>query len=229
MKNLLLLHGAIGAKDQLEQLKIVLESDFKVYSMNFSGHGGEAFAEEFSIKRFASEVEQFVEEKGLEKVSIFGYSMGGYVALYLARHKTHLIDRVITLGTKLKWSVEIAAKEIKMLQPKVIMQKVPQFAEELSKRHGSETWATLMNRTAEMLKGMGENSPLTPNDSTNISVPVLLMLGDQDKMVTLEETVEVFKSLPAAQLAILPSTTHAIEKVNLEYVALLIRRFLNPE
>ena len=52
------------------------------------------------------------------------------------------------------------------------------------------------------------------------------MLGDRDKMVTLDETVEVYKNLPQAQLAILPNTPHPIEKVNTDRLASEIKSFL---
>ena len=51
MKNIVLLHGAIGAKDQLQPLADLLKNDFIVHVFNFSGHGGKPFAEEhFSIE-----------------------------------------------------------------------------------------------------------------------------------------------------------------------------------
>ena len=46
-----------------------------------------------------------------------GHSMGGYVALKLALKRPELVDRIITLGTKFNWTPEVAAKEVKMLNP----------------------------------------------------------------------------------------------------------------
>jgi esterase/lipase len=46
MKDILLLHGAIGAKDQLQPLADALKDRYIVHTLNFSGHGGEAFAKE---------------------------------------------------------------------------------------------------------------------------------------------------------------------------------------
>src|ERR1051326_9543575 len=83
---LLLLHGAIGSKVQLEPLASLLGDKYSVHSMNFSGHGGEPLPEQFSIAGFANDVLSYLEGNNLPRVNIFGYSMGGYVALYLARH-----------------------------------------------------------------------------------------------------------------------------------------------
>jgi hypothetical protein len=53
------------------------------------------------------------------------------------------------------------------------------------------------------------------------------MLGDRDQMVSLQETLDVYKALPQAQLAVLPNTPHPIEKVDLSLVSVLVQRFLN--
>ena len=40
MKTILLLHGAIGAADQLQPLAQVLAAHYNVHTLSFSGHGG---------------------------------------------------------------------------------------------------------------------------------------------------------------------------------------------
>ena len=86
MNNLLILHGAIGSVKQFTHLIRFLESDFKVYAIDFSGHGGsEIPAEDFTIEMFANDVLDWMAKKEIDKIDIFGYSMGGYVGLFLAR------------------------------------------------------------------------------------------------------------------------------------------------
>ncbi len=85
--HLLLLHGAIGASHQLGPLAEALQENYTVHTLNFSRLGGEAFAPgAFSIPRFAEEVMHFLHHQSIDIINIFGYSMGGYVALYLAKH-----------------------------------------------------------------------------------------------------------------------------------------------
>ena len=227
MQAILLLHGAIGAAEQLSKLKEELADSFAVLCLNFSGHGGSGFAdEEFSIPFFASEVITFLDKKKIESISIFGYSMGGYVAMYLAKHHPQKIKKIITLATKFNWDETIAANEIKMLNADKIEEKLPDFATALQKRHAPNDWKIVLQKTAAMLTQMGENNPLESADYSSIQHPALLMLGDRDKMVTLDETVEVYKNLPQAQLAILPNTAHPIEMVNTDRLANEIKSFL---
>ena len=57
-------------------------------------------------------------------------------------------------------------------------------------------------------------------------VTVWVVLGDRDKMVTLDETLEVYKNLPNAQLAVLPNTPHPIEMINTGRLASELKAFL---
>ena len=227
MEHLLLLHGAIGAKDQLMLLEKALADSYIVHSLNFGGHGGSPLIDEtFSIALFASEVITFLDGKGIESIHIFGYSMGGYVAMYLAKNYPERIKKIITLATKFNWDENIAAQEIKMLNADKIEEKLPDFAATLQKRHAPNNWKTVLAKTSGMLTTMGKNNPLKSTDFPNIQHPVLLILGDRDKMVTLDETVEMYKNLPKAQLAVLPNTTHPIEMVNTDKLAYEIKSFL---
>ena len=209
------MHGAIGALDQLTGLEKKLAASFTIHGLNFSGHGGSPFAAQpFSIQLFAAEVLSFLDNEAIESVNIFGYSMGGYVAMYLAKNHPERINKIITLATKFNWNEEIATKEVRMLNAEKIEEKLPDFASASQKRHAPNNWKTVLEKTATMLLDMGKDNPLKPDDYAHILNPVLLMLGDRDKMVTLNETLEVYKSLPDAQLAILPGTAHPIAAVD---------------
>ncbi|MDB5283105.1 MAG: hypothetical protein JWO06_2180 [Bacteroidota bacterium] len=81
MKELLLLHGALGSKDQFNALEGVLAQEFKTHSLNFSGHGKRpSHHHAFTIQNFTHEVLDWMNENYIKTIDIFGYSMGGYVA-----------------------------------------------------------------------------------------------------------------------------------------------------
>jgi len=227
MQAILLLHGAIGASDQLSRLEEELVDSFSVYRLNFSGHGGSPFAAQpFSIRLFAAEVIAFLDKEGMSSINIFGYSMGGYVAMYLAKYHPGRINKIITLATKFNWDETIAANETRMLNAEKIEAKLTDFAAALQKRHAPNDWKAVLENTAAMLVEMGNNNPVQPVDYTAIQHPVLIMLGDRDKMVTFDETVEVYKALPRAHMAVLPNTAHPIEMVDQARLASEIRAFL---
>src|SRR5687768_12780708 len=163
-KPLLLLHGALGSVDQFAEIQNLLSSDFELLTLNFSGHGGNPFDQDFSINLFAKDVLNFLEEKQIEAIDVFGYSMGGYIALKLASENPGLLNKIMTLGTKFNWTKESAEKEVKMLNPEVIEEKIPKFANTLKERHHPEDWKKVMHHTASMMLDLGNGASMNKVD-----------------------------------------------------------------
>jgi pimeloyl-ACP methyl ester carboxylesterase len=227
MQHLILLHGALGSKDQFQSLVYLLEDTFQVHTFNFCGHGGQPLSgSSFSMALFSEQLARYIQDMNIEKANIFGYSMGGYVAMYFAKEQPDKINKLITLATKFQWDEAIAAKEVKMLNGKTIQEKLPAFAAQLQQRHAPNNWLTLLDKTSELLLNLGKNNTLQLEDYTGINTPCMLLLGDRDKMVTLEETQAVYKQLPNAQFGVLPGTPHPIEQVNVSLLAFLIKAFI---
>jgi pimeloyl-ACP methyl ester carboxylesterase len=224
---LLLLHGAIGSSTQLKTISDILNEKFDVHLLDFSGHGGKDIPEEqFSIKLFCNDVLKWLEHHNLSRINIFGYSMGGYVAIYFARHYPQMANRIFTLGTKFHWTPESALKEVKMLDPLKISEKVPAFAQTLLKRHEPGDWKKILFKTSEMMLLMGSNPPLTSEDFSVIESKILLCVGDRDKMVSIDETINVYNQLKNAGLIVLPETGHAIEEVKTDSLDYFLTGFI---
>lgn len=225
MQNLLLLHGALGHAAQFETLLPLLKEKFTVFTFDFAGHGGKAMPDTMDMQHFAAETSEYINNFIGSETHIFGHSMGGYVALYMARRDMAPIGKIMTLGTKLNWSPEIAANEAKMLNTGKIKEKVPAFAQSLAAIHG-DNWELLCQKTAEMMVGLGNNPVLTNNDFAQIENLVQLGLGDRDTIVSLEETTAAYKQLPNGRLLVMPNTQHPYNKVNAERLAYEIMGFM---
>lgn len=224
MSTILFLHGAIGSKTQFDSVISKLSGSYNCISLNFPGHGNERMQEFFSIESFAEYVYSFLKKEKLNKVAIFGYSMGGYVGLYLAAKYPEIIDKVFTFATKFHWTPEIAEKEIKMLDSGIILQKVPQFAKSLQLKHGEDKWREVLSKTQELMISLGNNNILE-NLLELVAAKVQIGIGDKDNMVTLEETIQVYRKLKNASLIVFPNTMHPFEKISEDQLALEIRTF----
>ncbi len=226
MLNLILLHGALGHSEIFAPLKTELSKYFTIHTPLFSGHGDAEIPENgITIEKYTQELKEFIEKESLQNVYIFGHSMGGYVALCYADQHPEKVNSIMTLGTKFDWTEEQALKESKMLNPAVIAEKVPKYAELLESQHGSK-WRLLLPAIAEMMISLGKNPPLKDNLST-INIPVQIMVGDKDNMVTLEESINVYRSLPNAKLAVLPDTKHPMDKVRPNLLFNIMKDFWN--
>ncbi|MFN1216595.1 alpha/beta fold hydrolase [Chryseobacterium kwangjuense] len=227
MKNLLLLHGALGHSDIFKPYETELSKYFKIHTFLFSGHGDVELPENgISIEKYTEELRNYLAQENLKDVHIFGHSMGGYAAICCALQNTERIHSIITLGTKFNWTEEQALKESKMLDPEIIISKVPKYAEQLQNQHGSK-WEKLLPAIAEMMISLGKKPFLNESSFQKIDIPVQIMTGDQDNMVSIEESVSAFRSIPNAKLAILPDTKHPMEKVRPDLLFNLMKDFWN--
>ena len=225
--NLILLHGALGSENQFIQLQEFLSNHFSVYTFNFEGHGGRQSNEAYSMKLFSQNIQDFMTENGLEQSHFFGYSMGGYVALVLAKKHPEKVGKIMTLGTKFDWTPETSAKEVKMLNPEKIEEKVPKFAAMLQKRHHPLNWKEVLRKTAQMMLDLGNGKALQLFDFEEISHEVVVGIGSEDNMVTMEESREISEKLPNGKMEIFQKFPHPIEKVDFEKLSQKIIEFLS--
>lgn len=229
MKNLIILHGALGAKSQFEQLIAQLTNHFTVYTLDFPGHGTKSGDEiDFSIELFARDLKDFMEQNELEKPLVFGYSMGGYVAIKLESLEANSFEKILTLGTKFNWNPESAEKEAKMLHAEKIEEKVPAFASYLKSLHGENEWKILLQKTAKMMLELGNNPALKAYDFHQVQIPVLLLRGEKDAMVTREETNEVQRLLGNGNYLEIADWQHPVNLVSPMELAQQVLSFYLP-
>lgn len=225
MKELLLLHGALGSTEQFTELEKSLSETFKIHALNFSGHGRRlSHHHAFTIQNFAHEVLEWMNENYIQTIDVFGYSMGGYVALWLARFYPDRVGKIFTLGTKLKWNEEEAEKEIKMLNPEKVREKIPAFAQLLADRHGEHEWKSVMSKTALLMKDLA-HTHLTDQDFIKMPHQVLLARGGKDNMVSFEETDYVHHLIKNSEFKVYEGMGHPIENVPIELLKTEIERF----
>lgn len=220
MKKLILLHGALGDATLFQPLQEVLKKSHQCYSFNFSGHGKKPFDDEgFGIEIFADELRKFINANKLKGASVFGYSMGGYVALYLASLHPELMGTITTLGTKFNWTPESAEQEVEKLNPELIAEKVPAYAKLLAERHGKKEWKTLVWQTAGMMLELGDEPILTNSVLATITNKVNILLGEDDNMVSKEESEATAKSLQYGSFKMIANTPHPIERITPSQIA----------
>jgi len=212
---LLLLHGALGAAGQVAPLVPLLETRFIPLTFGFPGHGDVPLDGPFTTEHFADSLIAHLETEQRGPVDCFGYSMGGYVGLEVARRRPDLVRAVATLGTKFAWSSVVAERELKFLDPALIRAKVPYFADQLQLRHTALPWEEVLRLTGEMMTALGASPLLGPDALRQVSQRVRIMVGDRDATVTLEESAAAAKALPSGELEVLPMTAHPFEQVPL--------------
>ncbi|MEO6036992.1 MAG: alpha/beta hydrolase [Saprospiraceae bacterium] len=224
----LLLHGALGTAAQLQPLLDQLPADWPVFTLNFPGHGGAFTDQPFSMRLFTDAILRFMEERQLPAVNIFGYSMGGYVALGLAAEQPDRVQRIVTLGTRLDWSPGVAAGMSRMFDPEKIEAKVPQFGLLLAQAHAPDDWKVVCQRTARFLADLGDGLGLAEDSFSRITCPVTIGWGELDNVVTEEESRRAAAQIPNGKFERLEGVQHAFEQVDLVRLAQFLEAEFNP-
>lgn len=213
-KPLILLHGALGSAEQLSPLSSRLGEYVEAHPLDLPGHGDQPLDDRpFTLASFAAHVEQYVQKQGLQQPLVFGHSMGGAVAMMLARQRPGLLGGIVTLGTKLLWTPEIAGREVGLMDPDKIEQKVPAFARTLQQRHRALGWKSLLEHTRRMTLELGERPPLAEEDFRALSLPVFLGVAERDHLVPLDEARHVASVLPQSRVWTIAGA-HPLESVD---------------
>jgi len=214
---LVVLHGAYMSIPAMGEIIPRLAETRTVYALEFQGHGRTNDIDRpITYETLAGDVAAFMDEVGLPKADVFGYSMGAGVGLQLAIRHPDKVDQLVAASVSYDesgWQPEMAAM-------------IPQMTPEMFEGSPMEAAFREMSPNPEGFRALAEkmialeHEPMHwEEDVRALKAPVLLIAGDAD-VVTLEHTVSLFrllgggvmgdmgKPLAPSRLAILPATSH---------------------
>lgn len=208
MKQLVLIHGALGNGEEFQQLLPNLEKQFHVHVYEIPGHGSKSSElSAFDLATITLDLKDYLSETG--KSYIFGFSLGGYLAINLSVLHPENILGIVTLGTKFDWSPDIAQGEIKSLDSSFLREKAPPFYEYLNQLHGAHL-DRLLAATSQFMTQLGANPALNRSFVREINIPIHITRGGKDKMVSKEESLEISNAIVNASYFEIPSFIHPL-------------------
>jgi pimeloyl-ACP methyl ester carboxylesterase len=235
--NIFVVHGALGSAQQMRPVADALAALGNVINIELPGHGNTPLADRaFNMTTFVDVLGDAVEAITMYEDDTdtaarpvgFGFSMGGYVALALEAQRPGSLAGIVTLGTRILWTPEVAAVETLRLDPDVITAKVPTFAAALDERHAAAGgWREMLRNTQSLLTSLGSAPVLTSESCAAVRIPVILAVGSRDDTVGSDEASTVAGWMPRAQSRVIPDIAHPIERVPVELVTALTALLLN--
>lgn len=216
---LVLLHGGLFDSDlQFGALLPELSRGRQVVTMDFQGHGRTNDVDDrpLSVPGLATDVVGLLEHLGLPQVDVFGFSLGGAVALHLAIAHPALVRRVVISSVAFHPDGNRGGNAAAVGEMTVDMiAGTPMEQAYRAKSPHPEKLQTLLTKLGQFLRNVPSWSD---DDIRGISAPTLITVGDCD-MVRLEHAVRFlqlrggdvngdFEGIPASQLAVFPGTTH---------------------
>ena len=102
---MLLLHGWTASADiNFFAVYACLAESYRVIALDQRGHGrGLRSPEPFSLQDCADDAAALLEQLGVGRVIVVGYSMGGPVGMLLARRHPGLVAALVMQATALEW------------------------------------------------------------------------------------------------------------------------------
>jgi pimeloyl-ACP methyl ester carboxylesterase len=233
---LVVLHGAYASIPLMGELIPRLAETRQVIAPELQGHGRTADIDRpITYEQMADDVAGLLGEIGVEQADIFGYSMGGGVALQVAIRHPELVDRlaVASMPYNTEGYHPGLIDMIKTLTPEMFAGSPPEI-DYMSLAPNPENFPLLVEKLVQL---DSEVQDWPAEDIQAIESPTLLIFGDSD-VIRLEHAVEMFglrgggvngdmTGLPNAQLAVLPATTHIGVMFRVDWVTSMVTEFLD--
>lgn len=234
---LVLLHGGLFNIDlQFGALLPSLARNRQVIAVDFQAHGRTGDIDRpLTSASLASDVVGLLEHLGISTVDVFGFSVGGAVALHLAIKHPELIRKVIVSsasfhpnGDRPENSEAVGELTVDMIAGS------PMEEDYLAKSPNPDKLQDLLDKLGAFDQGF---TGWSDEDIKQIAAPTLITVGDCDA-VTLEHAVRFlqlrggdvngdFVGVPSSQLAVFPGTTHFFGMSRPELVLEVVTTFLD--
>jgi pimeloyl-ACP methyl ester carboxylesterase len=216
---LILLHGAYMTVDMFGPLLAGLARSRQVIAVEQQGHGRTADVDRpLTYEQMADDTAGLIRHLEVEHADVFGYSMGGGIALQLAIRHPGLVRRLVVASAGFRYDG----------MPAEALEMFPSITPEMfAGSPMEEAYLRLapnpgdFPKLVEKLKVLDTTPFAWPDEDIRaIAAPTLIVLGDSDG-VRLQHAVELFElrgggrmgdlsGLPDSQLAVLPGTTHFV-------------------
>lgn len=222
--SVVLLHGAAGCTQmELEPMARRLSQHYKVYALDFAAHGqSDTFADEpFTPALFIDNAAAVFDHFALDSANLFGFSLGGFVALSYAFRNPERIRRLAVHATHIFWDPDLVDTMLTRVNHQEIKEKSPELARYLTQMHGD--WVSLFERTKDYTVNI-INFKDAYSDVRNVQSHTLVSSVDEDDLFEVDSPFRLHATLKNSNLAIIPGKRHALQNVNLDILIPLLRR-----
>ncbi|HZK93375.1 MAG TPA: alpha/beta hydrolase [Prolixibacteraceae bacterium] len=224
-KPLLLLHSYWGSHLLFDHLASVLSARMKVIRIDLPGHGNSGIPPmDYTFEKFADVLNELLTRLDvLEKVSVVGHSMGGYVAMAYAVKYPERICSLVLMNSPIKSgdikSIKLREQEARLLQKgkrNLLLQlTIPSnFAKE--NLDSMDNALVLLNQTSNQVTVEGAlRSIYAINNRSNYlgdlqaaHFPILIVIGKYDNVYGAEEQLNDASQISKAEVLMLQHAGH---------------------
>lgn len=178
---LILLHGQFATASMFYPILNELVHHRQVVLIEQQGHGHTAdINRPLSFAQMGLDTAELLSQLEITEADVFGYSGGGTVALQLAKSNPNLIRKLALASTvnSMDGYFPYIAEGLKHASAEGFPSQMKQEYERVAPH--PENWSKLIAKGAEMANDADKGDFLEPMQLQQITVPVLLLIGDND-------------------------------------------------
>jgi pimeloyl-ACP methyl ester carboxylesterase len=214
---LVLIHGGTVTCGMWQPYLPAFASHFRVITPDSRAHGRtDNPTGELSYALMAEDIAAFIRALNLDRPLVVGYSDGGQIALELGMRFPGLTRALVVGAAWYKftdqyqnWLIAAGLETPGVVDFKRIEAHNPGWVKYMQASHtrpgDPDHWQALLTQIARM---WWEPLQYTDEDFLKIREPMLILQGDRDEIVELEQALEMYRIIPGAELAILPGANH---------------------
>ncbi len=222
-KDLVLLHGWGQNIEMMKPLGDRLSDKYRVTIIDLPGFGNsDEPKSDWTIEEYCEFVEEVLKKIKVSNPTMIGHSFGGRISIvYAARNK---IDKLVLFGSPCVRRAQKLSLKVRILKK---MKQIPGLnkMEGFAKRHiGSRDYKNASDMMRRILVKT-VNQDLS-DYAKKIKHPTLLIWGDNDTEVPVEQAKELEKLLADVGLIVLPNSGHYAYLENLLQVEKIIKEFV---
>ncbi|KIL45129.1 alpha/beta fold hydrolase [Jeotgalibacillus soli] len=227
---ILLIHGSgpgVSAWANWRLVFPILSEEYKLYAPDVVGFGSTERPKnnDYSVDIWVNHMISFIETMNLEKISIIGNSMGGALALHIANRRPDLVKKLILMGSVgIEFPISEELDAVWGYEPSIenMRELISIFSYDQSAARNDDLVklryeASIQKESKAAFKAMFpaprqrqvDELALTEEQLREITVPVLLIHGREDRIIPLEKTSwRLSQIIPKAELHVFSECGH---------------------
>lgn len=220
---LVMLHGGVfGYIDEFSGLIPKLAERYRVICLATRGHVKSDIGHEpYTYEQRANDAYQLIQHLGLEKVTIIGFSDGGFTAYKLAALYPDVVEKIVVMGAADDPKKEGEAPT--NYTAEVLLEAYEAyFKKRLEHMPEPERWG----ESLAMLSDLYNNNHISKPTFEKIKCPVLIMSGDSDYYSRPEQVIAAHSYIANSQASLIPGCGHVILDCNFPAVWESMKPFL---